>query len=298
LGVKKFLETYQDIFIISSNHAYNPHVFVRSDVDKVEVATIEKGTSGEVMQAILKNSKLKTSGKKKKKPDESPNPSITNQAPVQSLAPNQSMLNPNIQDSRTKATGAIGDHYYFNDSPGMTNNNMTNNNIFPSGNYGSSSFLGSIAAANDKFGQSSFNQNAGLMKPRENDNADLIKSGYLFNSLSRGGLNYEMPPGLRPQKDKSPWDIYRSKPSNSDLGGQLSSSLDLNFFNNDFNTDFSHLMSGTSLSASSTATNNSNINNHSRNNNNGPNNGPNNGLNSNVNNNANNNSGLFNNFRF
>ena len=191
------------------------------------------------------------------------------------------MLNPNMQDSRVKPTGTIGDHYYFNnDSAGMVNNN-----IFSGGNYGSNGFLGSNTAAMDKFGQSSFNQNAGLMIPRESDNADLIKSSFLFNGLSRSGQearnNYEMPPGLRPQEEKSPWDIYRSKPPSSD-GGQLSS-LDLNFFNNDFNTDFSHLMSGTSLSAT---TNNNNINNERRNNSNG------------LNNNVNNNNGLFNNFRF
>lgn len=255
-GLKKFLETYQDMFIICSNHAYNPHVFVRSDVDSVQIPTIEKGNSNDIMQTMLQSSKIKIPAGKKKnlKKDDVP---TMNQIPSTNPLSDQF-----IQDSRAKANS---DNYFYNNDTSVNANNS--NNMFAGGNYGSYGFMGSNTTSIDEFSQNTYTQSNSLLRSMEGENSDLMKSSYLFNNLApRGndlrnnfldGNNFRdgRPPGLMPMDDKSRWDIYRSPAGKSDTDNL--SSLDMNFFNNNFNADLSHLMSGTSLSSSTTATNSS-----------------------------------------
>lgn len=234
-------------------------------MDKFEIESIEKGDSAEVMRAIMKSSaKFKTNAtnKKKKKSPSEDAPSM-NQGSIQTLTSPPTLT---ILDQRAKSN-VIGDRYFPNTDKGTINNN---NNIFVGGNYGSNAVRSQNIPNNDIFGQSSYGHNINMMGPRDNGNADIFKSSFLFNNMPQVSnevrsnyrdeiMSNEGPSVFRHRDEKSPWDIYRTNP-NSDAGH--SSSSDINFFNNDFNADLSHLMSGTSLSATNAnSTSTSNLNN-------------------------------------
>jgi hypothetical protein len=233
-GLKKFLETYQNIFIISSNHAYNPHVFVRCNLDSLELASIESGEFSELLlKGNIKNHAGASAKKKKKK--------LPGDALPTSLTSTTGIILP--ADNQRGKTNNLGDRYFF------TSENATNNSNSNFNGYGMNGSRLPHGTNSNVFGQNAYSQNAGLLGSRENPGQDILNQSsqsFLFNNFNNQPSNGSNQSFLN--DNSSRWDIYRN--NNSNINQELGNSpLDMNFLN--YDADITHLLSGTSLGGSS-----------------------------------------------
>ena len=72
-GLKKFLERYTDIFVISTDHPFNPHIFIKSLLTSEDLETIARGLVPSSLTAKYK----KIQGNRKKSSDIGMNPTIS-----------------------------------------------------------------------------------------------------------------------------------------------------------------------------------------------------------------------------